>query len=196
MAVPKNCLISIPDYGKAAVQVETLIHGLSIFNLGGREVNTQESRTGRHFFTTHRSSGGFTIEIIFTSHPAQENFHQWMEKYTRWAADPTTDASPARVVIPRRNFDKLGVLDGVISYGDQFGKVLYKTSLKFMGGSDPVDLSGEGVNLLSMVNEGENSEADLVRLQPAGTAVGSLNYFNDVGIYHEKDFQSGVQEFS
>ena len=136
------------------------------------------------------------IEIIFTTQQAQERFQSWLEKYARWAADPNTDSAPVRVVIPSRNFDKLGVLEGRMTYGDQFGTVVYKTSLEFMGGRDPVDIDREGINLVSLAVEGENSEHDLVRLYPAGSAIGSLNSWNQVGTYVDKDFdprKSGPQ---
>lgn len=204
MATAKNCLISIPDYGKATVWVETLTHGLSIFNLGGR-TESDQSRTRRHFFTTHRSSGGFIIEIIFSSHRAQEKFHNWIEGYSRGAADPSMDTPPARVVIPSRNFDKLGVLESAISYGDEVGKVLYKTTLEFMGGSEPVDLNGEGIAIIlshaitgagiAQPRLGDDKtddkfvDYDLVRLQPWAAATGALQMFNKVGAI-DPDFQS------
>ena len=174
----KNCLISIPDYGKATVWVEQVVHGLSIFNLV--PTNNQQSRTRRHFFTSHRTSGSFVLTCVFTTHRAEERFTEWLEEYARWAANPNTNSTSARVVVPSRGFDKMGVLAETLSYGDELGKLLRKVEVRFMGGRDPLDLNEFG-SLLSVFNAGENDS--LARLYPdaSGSSVMDSYSWNKVG---------------
>ncbi len=192
MAGGKNCLISIPSYGKTYVWVESIVHGLNIFTFGPE--NSQESRTRRQFFTSHRTSGSFTLDLIFTSHDSREQFLSWLEGYARWAGNPSTNSTSVRVVVPSRGFDKMGVLDGALAYGDEVGKVLYQTRIGFMGGRDPLDLDTQaGLSTFIGYQEDENNrEVDnhghtLVRLYPNGSASNSLYRWDEAGTVIEDD---------
>jgi len=185
--VAKNCIISIPSYGKTRVWVESIVHGLNIFTFGPE--NTQESRTRRQFVTSKRTSGSFTLDLIFTSHNSREQFLSWLEGYVRWAANPSTDSTSIRVVVPSRGFDKLGVLGGALAYGDEVGKVLYKTQLGFIGGKDPLDLDTlAGVStFIGFQDDSTNREGTLIRFYPNGSASNSLYRWDEVGTVVEDD---------
>lgn len=183
----KNCLISIPSYGKTYVMVESIVHGLNIFTFGPE--NSQESRTRRQFFTSRRTSGSFTLDLIFTSHNSREQFLSWLEGYARWAANPSTNSTSVRVVVPSRGFDKLGVLGGSMDYGDEVGKVLYKTRIGFIGGKDPLDLETlEGVStFIGFQDDSTNREGTLIRFYPNGSASNSVYRWDEVGTVTEDD---------
>lgn len=178
----ENCVISIPTFGKVRVKATHLIHGVNMFGIGGGE---EQSRTRKFFFTTHKTSGGFYLGVVFTSHAQHERFMEWLERYARWIADPYSPGAPARVVIPSRNFDKTAILEAGIEYGDEAGQFVYRSELRFMGSRDPVDLSTTSTILSTFEAARDRT---LVRLYPSGSGQATLKSWNAVGTVKDGDF--------
>jgi hypothetical protein len=172
----ENCVISVPNFGSIKLVVIRLVFGLNIFTFGaGGEI---ESRTAKQFHTSHRTSGSFDITMVFNSWPRYDEAMKWFERYIQWAADPNTDASPARVVVPSRRFDRTAVLEGGLTFGDQAGKVVYLVELSFKGARDPVT-NIKSSDLLAKFVPAEESE--LVRLLPASYGRSGRNSWDAVG---------------
>lgn len=128
-----NCLISIKDYGARYVTATRVAFGHTLYT------NEDEARNFAVLNTTNMTSGDFTLGIVCKSYPEYRELMDWLEGYVRSTAHPDTPTNPARVVIPARDFDKVGILTGGITFGDSFDSVTYRSALRFQGAEDTID---------------------------------------------------------
>lgn len=174
----ENCLISIPGFGDRLVWCLRIDHGVNVIPTA-----EGESRMSKSFHTRHRTSGSFSIITAFRSWEAYDNFMEWLEGYLRWMADPNTDPSPARVIVPSRNFDKVAIPQSV-ARGEKVGTVLYRLTLDFQGARDPVlDLRNSDLLARFIPAKGgiTSTGTNLPRLLPAGSSSEELKGFDEFG---------------
>ena len=162
----ENCLLSIKDYGTRRVVVTRVTHGMSVFTFNNDE---SQSRHRKQFLTFKRTSGSFDLSLIFTSSQARDRLSEWFRTYLIQASDPNGVTHPVRVTIPSRQFDKTGILEGELEYGDIVGTPTYKLELKFMGSRDPLDLTND--QLRSRFVPPESADPILPRLYPSGSVL-------------------------
>lgn len=137
-----NCTISIPDFGAVRVKALRVVHGMSVvsYSAGG------ESRHGEAFYSSKRTSGSFELTIQFGSYGGYHRVAQWLKRYMIWAGNPKALATPVRVQIPNRDFDKTGALESGVSFGDRVAATSYQMELAFVGARDPLEMGGDYVS--------------------------------------------------
>lgn len=175
-----NATLSIRNFGERRLVVTRIAHGMSIWNS-----SSDESRTRHSFTPSARSSGSFDVEAVFTSSEAREEFAEWLRGYMMNAASPWTNTHPARLIVPSRRIDRVGVpSSSEMAYGDRMGDILYPLSLGFAGTSDPQDRTSE---LASKFVLPESSDPSLPYLYPAGSQLRGDMGEDDEGVY-EPDY--------
>lgn len=158
-----NCLISIADYGAHRVKATRVTHGMSVVAYSGEGV----SRRGRAFYPSKRTSGSFELDLVFTTYGGYRKIANWLERYSRWASNPKSLATPVRVVIPSRNFDKVGVLEEGLTFGDVVAATSYTMTLAFVGSRDPMEMNGRNLSMFRLPKNIDDPA--LPYLYPAGT---------------------------
>lgn len=146
-----NCLITVANFGHLHVRATRVVHGMSVVAYASEG----QSRTSKAFYSSKRTSGSFELRLIFSKNHTYRVVCDWLERYSRWAADPATDASPVRVVIPVRNFDKTGILKSGVTFGDDVTDVTKSVDLAFVGSRDPYELDSP---VLSQFALGERTD--------------------------------------
>lgn len=156
-----NCTISIPGFGAIRVKATRVTHGMSViqYNVGG------EGRNVGAFYASKRTSGSFELDLVFGTYWGYERVMLWLQSYMYWAGNPKTFATPVRVTIPSRNFDKTGALEAGVSFGDKVGEVTYKATLEFVGARDPLEMAGTYVSQYALP---DNSDPSLPYFNPSG----------------------------
>ena len=137
-----NCTISIANFGAVRVKAMRATHGMSVvaYNGGG------QSRHGEAFYPSKRTSGSFELVLKFSSYEGYERVGVWLQRYMIWAGNPKALATPVRVQIPSRDFDKIGALEKGPSFGDQVAATSYEMNLGFVGARDPMAMGGTYVS--------------------------------------------------
>lgn len=181
-----NCRLSVANYGQVAVRATRVVHGMSIVSYGGEP----QSRNGKAFYSSKRTSGSFDLQLIFSSHRRYRQVAEWLERYGRWVANPGTDASPMRVTIPSRNFDKTAALTTGVTFGDVAIGITYTMNLAFMGSRDPLDLSSRHLSTFAVP---DSDDPALPHLYPGGTQTsGDVNESWDNAVYDGPDLLPSV----
>lgn len=160
----ENCLITIAQFGKVRVKAERVTHGMSIVEYS----SSGQTRRYRAFYPSKRTSGSFELDLVFTTFRGYKKFAEWLERYSRHASNPRTATNAARVVIPSRKFDKVGVLESGITYGDRVGATSYRMQLAFVGSRSPVEVSNQTASRFVLPAAKKKDKA-LPYLYPAGT---------------------------
>lgn len=158
-----NCTISVARFGHLHVRATRVVHGMSIVAYAPEG----QSRRGKTFYSSKRTSGSFDIRLVFSKYAIYETVCDWLERYGRWATDPNTIAAPCRVTVPARNFDMTGVLKGGVTFGDAVGTVVHAVDLAFVGSRDPLEFDSP---ILSTFERGRRTDDPaLPHFYPAGT---------------------------
>lgn len=134
---PANAIITIPKFGSMRVNVTAVSHGISVVQYS----TSGQTRTQQAFYPAKRTSGSFELDLAFATYKGYESAADWLTRYQMWAANPKSRPRPARVLIPSRNFDKIGVLEGGVTYGDTVGAIVRRMQLAFVGSRDPLLLN-------------------------------------------------------
>jgi hypothetical protein len=160
-----NCTLSIAQYGYARVRADRAVFGMSVVAYAPNG----QSRTGATFYPSKRTSGSFELTLTFAKDSSYRRICEWLERYSVWAANPRTVASPCRVLIPSRNFDMTGVIKDGITYGDEVGAITHSVTLSFVGARDPMELRNNSA--ISRFRLGKNPANDPAPpyFYPAGT---------------------------
>lgn len=137
-----NCTISIANFGRARVRATRVVHGMSVVAYAGED----QSRAGKAFYPSKRTSGSFELTLVFARDRGYKQVMEWLQRYQRWAGNPRTKANPCRVTIPSRNFDKVGVLESGVEFGDNVQAVTHTVTLGFVGSSDPINFKSDIVS--------------------------------------------------
>lgn len=129
-----NASLQASGQGKFLLWCVEIGHGFSIVSSEG------ETRRSRTFYPNKRTSGEWYLEFVFKDRKQWEVFHTWLAKYVNRASDPYKETvAPIQVQVPSRSFDKMGFPISSLSFGDEFGKVLYRSRVTFTSASDPID---------------------------------------------------------
>lgn len=163
----ENCTLSVDRFGSVNVIAETVSHGISLISYGA---GAGETRMFQSFYTSKRTSGSFDLGLVFPSYEDYERVMKWIERYGRWASNPHAIPSPMRVQIPSRNFNKTGIPETGITYGDKAGSVTYRVTLAFMGASSVLEHDDESISRVLK----DVSTSELVHLYPAGSPGGGI----------------------
>ena len=161
-----NCTVSIAGHGKKAVRATRVVHGMSVVAYASEG----QSRARKTFYSSKRTSGSFELTLTFATHAGYTAFNEWLERYARQSANPRAVPAPVRVIIPSRNFDKVGALSGGVTYGDEIDATSYQITLSFVGSRDPLDL-GVKTNL-SQFQMPKSKDLALPYLYPGGKQLG------------------------
>lgn len=178
----ENCLLSIEGYGERRVKAIRVSHGISIINFGNDE---SKSRRGKHFLTYRRTSGSFDLRLIFSTYDEYADLMDWLKRYVIRNQSQHRAPKPVRVIIPARNFDKIGTLEGGLTFGDKALGVTYSVDLKFMGSSDPLDLKDDKILSIFELPK-DTSDPALPYLYPAGSQLTGVEVGDDVGDFDQE----------
>lgn len=126
MAVVKpNALLGVQGMGVWPLFVEEIEHGIEITG------TSDASRNDRTFYPRLVNAGTFSISIVFPSWDDYNNFSGWMIYYGRRLGQG--GLSRMRVVCPVRRFDKLGVPNTDITFGDRQDIAAFRLKVGFIG---------------------------------------------------------------
>lgn len=156
-----NCTISIANFGRARVRATRVTHGMSVIAYAGEA----ESRAGKAIYLSKRTSGSFELSLVFARDDRYRQVMEWLQRYQRWAGNPKTKAGACRVTIPSRNFDKVGILESGVTFGDQVDAVTHKVTLGFVGSSDPIGFKNDTVSKFALP---KHQDPSLPYFYPAG----------------------------
>ena len=157
-----NCTISIANFGRARVRATRVVHGMSVVAYAGED----QSRAGKAFYPSKRTSGSFELTLVFSRDKGYRQVMEWLQRYQRWAGNPKTQANPCRVLIPSRDFDKIGVLESGVTFGDDVRDITHKVTLAFAGASDPIDFKN---SVVSKYVRAKSKDPSLPYFYPAGS---------------------------
>lgn len=185
----ENATMQVAGYGTKSVLVESVAHGMSVVS------SDDSARNHRAFYTNKVTSGSFDLAMAFLSHASYQAWATWMMEYLRRLADGKL--GPMRVKVPKFGFDKIGVPNASVPFGDTMGIVVYKTSMTFIGTSDPLDPSSYNETVSQFRNAGKDEEI-APYFYPAGTqkaaGEGGDNY--DENYNFARDMKTAVAEFT
>jgi hypothetical protein len=110
-----NGWISVNGYGSRLVTVLSVAHGM--------EVVGEEARARRHrdFYPHYVSRGSVRVVVWFRDQPEADAFAKWLWTYSLRLADPSQQLGPARVLVPGFAFDRTGVIESGLVFGDDQG---------------------------------------------------------------------------
>lgn len=132
-AAAPNCTLEAPNYGTAAIRVETTGHGMQIVS------DQSGARTQRTFYPFVRTSGEWYIEAVFSSVQERNSLHGWLLYYIIRATDQYAQAiPPITVTVPASEFMKTGYATSSIEFGDSKGIGVYRSLITFTSASDPL----------------------------------------------------------
>lgn len=179
-----NCLISIagdtkhPNAGFPGgvirVKATRVTHGMSIVEYS----TSGDSRRYSAFYPSKMTSGSFELDVIFSSHRGYEATAKWLQQYSRWVSNANTPTNPVRVIIPDRDFDKTGILETGLTFGDTIG-TSYRMTLSFVGSKDPVEMIGKNFSTF-LIPGPARKDAALPYLYPAGNPLKADEFGQDL----------------
>jgi hypothetical protein len=157
------------------VRCITIQHGTDII------ASEDQGRLGRTFYPNHTDQTQFSIELVFVHWEEYNDLGVWLKSYM---SDVLSEkASAMRVRCDLREFDRLGVLAGGVSFGDHVGAVTYGMALTFLGARDAITIKSPAVSSF-----GGSASTDYDQygryFYPAGTQLGADNaaaqFYDDV----------------
>lgn len=176
----ENCTLAVQTYGERRVVVTRVAYGLEILTSS----NEDQSRSAKQFHTAKVAYGTFHLNMVFTSWEAREDFNIWMETYLRRLTNPGRQyLYPMRVTIPSRKFERIGIPQGGLRYGDEVARATYPAALVFHAATDPqkANLS----ELTATFKPAESDDPALAYLYPAGEQLSGLQKGADFAEFDE-----------
>jgi hypothetical protein len=107
-------------------------------------VNSEESHASQHraFYPHRRSQGTFSMVIDLKGQAEFNRVMQWFHSYAKIALSPgMVVPPPMSVVVPSRDFNRLGIPTTGIQFGDYIGSMVFSPQVVFLSVSDLKDLS-------------------------------------------------------
>ncbi len=120
------CLLSAAGYGELRVTVTRVSFGMSI------DASSGVSRHGKAMYSKAVTDGEFAIDMIFRNHGEYAKVNSWFQGYGRGLSNPGSTIGPIRVIYPPRNFDRVGIPNSPITFGDNVRSVTYKMTMGFL----------------------------------------------------------------
>jgi hypothetical protein len=107
--------------------------------------NSDESHARQHraYYPHRRSQGSFDISFICKGWREFNSLTAWFRAYANVVLnlDATSVPPPMTIVIPSRNFLRLGIPTTGLQYGDHLGSMVFEPTVSFISVSDPNDPS-------------------------------------------------------
>lgn len=166
MASGFNGTISARGHGTRRLRVMGLEFGLNII-----ATSDNQARTRRAFYPLITTGSSFTMTVGFVSWEEREGFNRWMSNFMDDVSSGTARYGTQTVVVPSRDFQRVAVPESEIEYGEGVGDMLYLSSVKFIGASDPLntDLTMKQMGTAYYTKPRGSSEAQF--FHPLGTQV-------------------------
>lgn len=133
MKAQGNCTISVAGYGTRSFYCTGVQYGINVV------ANQGASRNGQAFYPLKRTSGSFTLMLLFPNHRDYQNAAIWFANYATIMANGSDKLGPMRVQIPSSEFDKVAIVKSGIEFGDTMESVTYGMTLGFDGARDSLD---------------------------------------------------------
>lgn len=128
-----NATVSAPGYGSADLYVTELW-----INAGLASSQT-ESRNNSTIYPKFRS-GGWGIEVIFTSQFSYGFFNYWLAQYMAAITNPYKPTpQPMTISVPSRSFVKTGFPEFAAEFGDDQQKFTWTMRMEFSSASESAD---------------------------------------------------------
>lgn len=127
-----NAAIGAQNYGIKLAPVVSISFGI--------EQRSQEahSRQKQTMYAQQVLDPSFVIGMTFTDQPEYHDMFEWFRAYGYLVTATDSIVGPMRVLVPSRNFDKIGVPTSGMTFGDDVSAVTFKLNIVFEGTSDPV----------------------------------------------------------
>lgn len=171
----ENGVLSVAGYGKRRVVVNRIQHGLSAYPGG---ISEDQSRSGKAFMASYKdTSSSVTLDLLFMSHEAQEEFVDWVRDYLVKISNPSRRMAAMEVMVPVRSFHVVGIPSGDLPYGDRVGAITYKVPLKITGARNVI----VDRKRVSTFEEAEDDDPALPYLYPAGKQPASFLIEDEYG---------------
>lgn len=127
----ENALLASANYGAFVCRVTAVSHGIKII---GQE---QDARSSQTFLTSRVVEDNFILSIVFATYAGYAAFGNWMQGYIQKQAGADSTGMPMRVIVPSRNFDRIGIPTSPIPFGDDITLVTHKLRVSFVATIDP-----------------------------------------------------------
>lgn len=127
-----NATLFAKNYGSKAVVVERISYGINV------EGDTDATRQHTLFYARKVTPTPFEITIVCRSFAEYEDIGNWLKGYGDKVSGAAAQTSAMRVSVPKFKFDKLGIPQEGIGFGDRLEAVTYRFRLSFLGTSDPI----------------------------------------------------------
>lgn len=125
-----NGAMGAKGYGWHLIAVERLDYGVEIVSSRDQARNTQA------FYGITVEEGSFSMSVMMSSWTEYEAFSKWLRNYGLALSAGKT--GPMRVIVPTRNIDRVGVLNGGITFGKDVQTKLFRMRLSFIGSREPI----------------------------------------------------------
>jgi hypothetical protein len=134
-----NCVLTYSYQGVNIARVRTDEFSFTY----GQNSDESHARQHRAYYPHRRSQGSFTITFTCKGWHEYNNLIAWFRRYAAVVLNLNASAvpPPMTVVIPSRNFLRLGVPTTGLQYGDHTGSMVFKPQISFISVSDPGDPS-------------------------------------------------------
>lgn len=118
------------------------------------EVIATEShaRSTNAFYPQQRATGPFTIRLLLKGYREQKAAMEYFESYILASLSTVTALPLMSVSVPSRDFWRIGVPTGGVTFGDHVGSNVFAPVLQFESVTDPLDprlATGFDPNLIS-----------------------------------------------
>lgn len=127
----ENALLASANYGGFVCRVTGISHGMKITG------EQQDARASQTFLTSRVVEDNFILSIVFTSYAGYAAFGDWMRGYIEKQSGVDSTAKPMRVIVPARNFDRIGVPTSPIPFGDDIAVITHQVKVTFVATIDP-----------------------------------------------------------
>lgn len=127
----ENALLASANYGTFVCRVTAVSYGMKIVG------EQQDARASQTFLTSRVVEDNFILSIVFASYASFTAFGTWMQGYIAKQGGGDSTAMPMRVIVPSRNFDKIGIPTSPIPFGDDITLVTHKVKVSFVAAIDP-----------------------------------------------------------
>ncbi len=138
--VGANCLFNAVGHGVRNVRASRIGFGLKVIS------NESSSRFGKAFYAAGRTSGDFTVSVIFGNNEGEYRaFANWMQDFGRKVSDPDSEVKFMQVIYLPRYFVRSGFYKRGVTFGDSVSKIGFSMDLTFIGAhsaEDYVDYQG------------------------------------------------------
>lgn len=153
-----NCRLDTKT-GTRNVRCTEISYGVDI-------VSTEDTgRTGKSFNPMYTDSNAFAILLVFTSYAEAQATMNWFKSYVDDVLNDRADVM--RVRIDAREFDRVGVPQSGMTFGQHVGQYVWTSTIQFVGARDPVTI--KSTDLSQFVPGGGDYTQYGQYFYPAGT---------------------------